>query len=78
MQNILFFTLEFEFSLSNGHSPANLANSSTRQKFAKFLWLAPANLASIEQIFVTCFGEFGKYWVNLASLANLANLVRVD
>jgi hypothetical protein len=24
-------------ALSNGHSPANLANSSTRQKFAVFL-----------------------------------------
>ncbi len=25
-----------EFKLSNGHSPANLSNSSTRQKFASF------------------------------------------
>ncbi len=68
-------------NLSNGHSPANLANSSTRQKFAKFLWLAPANLASIEQIFVTRSGKFGEYWVNLANLANLAslaNLARID
>jgi hypothetical protein len=71
-------TLHMGNKLSNGHSPANLSNSSTRQKFAKFLWLAPANLASIEQIFVTRFGEFGEYWANLASLANLANLARVD
>jgi hypothetical protein len=70
--------MTFGENVSNGHSPANLANSSTRQKFAKFLWLAPANLASIEQIFVTRFGKFGEYWVNLASLANLANLARVD
>jgi hypothetical protein len=48
-------------SLSNGHSPANLENSSTRQKFAVFLWLAPANLASIERIFVTRAGEFGEF-----------------
>ncbi len=67
--------------LSNGHSPANLANSSTRQKFAVFLWLAPANLSSIERIFVTRAGEFVEYWANLANLANLAslaNLARVD
>jgi hypothetical protein len=80
------------FWLSNGHSPANLANSSTRQKFAKFLWLAPANLASIEQIFVTRQTQIRQTVtlrstrqtrirqtiVNLASLASLANLARVD
>ena len=67
--------------ISNGNSPANLANSSTRQKFAVFLWLVPANLVSIERIFVTRAGEFVEYWANLANLANLAslaNLARVD
>jgi hypothetical protein len=31
------YSMEIEYLISNGHSPANLANSSTRQKFAKFL-----------------------------------------
>ncbi len=66
------FITAFGYIISNGHSPANLANSSTRQKFAVFLWLEPANLSSIEQIFVTRAGEFVEYW------ANLANLARVD
>ena len=73
--------LNLGVGLSNGHSPANLANSSTRQKFALFLWLAPANLSSIERIFVTRAGKFVEYWANLANLANLAslaNLARVD
>ncbi len=73
--------IKITFLVSNGHSPANLVNSSTCQKFAKFLWLAPANLASIEQIFVTRSGEFGEYWANLANLAklaSLANLARID
>jgi hypothetical protein len=47
--------------VSNGHSPANLSNSSTRQKFAIFFVTRHANLASIEQIFVTRSGEFGEY-----------------
>jgi hypothetical protein len=50
-----------ELNLSNGHSPANLSNSSTRQKFAIFFVTRSANLASIEQIFVTRSGEFGEY-----------------
>jgi hypothetical protein len=79
--NTITQTLIVVFGSSNGHSPANLANSSTRQKFAVFLWLAPANLLSIERIFVTRAGEFVEYWanlVNLANLASLANLARVD
>jgi hypothetical protein len=61
-------------NLSNGHSPANLANSSTRQIFAVFGEYLNLRKRATRQIFVTRVGEFGEYWANLANLANLASL----
>ncbi len=47
--------------LSNGHSPANLANSSTCQKFAVFGEYSNSRKQATRQIFVTRAGEFGEY-----------------
>jgi hypothetical protein len=47
--------------LSNGHSPANLANSSTRQIFAVFGEYLNLQKRATPQIFVTRAGEFGEY-----------------
>ena len=79
--------------VSNGHSTANLSNSSTRQNglFRKCARLADicqpgllglARLADIRQpsllgLARLAKAKFCKYYVNLASLASLANLVSV-
>ncbi len=72
----------FGFYLSNGHSLANLANSSTCQNglFRKCVRLA--RLADIRQAVLRGLarlakGKFGECYVNLASLASLANLASV-
>jgi hypothetical protein len=51
----------FGDKLSNGHSPANLANLSTRQKFAVFGEYSNSRKRATSQIFVTRAGKFGKY-----------------
>jgi hypothetical protein len=59
------------FLVSNGHSPANLSNSSTRRKFANFVEFEYSPKWPFSEIFQTRqtrirqnyreFGEFGKF-----------------
>ena len=82
----------FEEKLSNGYLPANLSNSSTRQKFANFgkfeywpkwpfLEIFQTRQTQIRQTVTlrsTCQTRIRQTMANLASSASLANLARVD
>ena len=76
---IILIKVTVNYKLSNGHSPANLSNSSTRQNghFGKLAGLdtfarhSPTILLGLARL---AKGKFGKFYANLASLTNLASV----